>query len=171
MAEPTTSSSRPDEIIQFGLKQAEGTVVALDRVKDVNALFAELDASIKTGGMEVALARTVITRSVPGPILDALTARQLYDSIVLIAILASRGYYDLVKGLRRGNDSAKKKFESTIWFTDSSGQRHLVVNTWIPAGLSVEEQNALLIVQKNAIARMDSELKERIVASERGIYG
>jgi len=103
--------------------------------------------------------------------LDALTARQLYDSIVLIAILAARGYYDLVKGLRRGDDNAKNKFESVIWFLDSSGQKHLAVNTWIPAGLSAEEQNALLIVQRNSMGRMDSELKERIVASQRGIYG
>lgn len=171
MADPITTSSRPDEVLQFGLKQADQMVVDLNRVADINTLFEELDMSIKTGGMELALARTVITRSVPGPMLDALTARQLYDSIVLIAILAARGYYDLVKGLRRGDDSAKRKFESVIWFLDSAGQKHLAVNTWIPAGLSLEEQNALLIVQRNSMGRMDSELKERIVASQRGIYG
>jgi len=145
--------------------------VDLNRVADINALFEGLDMSIKTSGMELALARTVITRSVPGPMLDAMTARQLYDSIVLIAILAARGYYDLVKGIRREDNNAKQKFESVIWFVDSSGQKHLAVNTWIPAGLSSEEQNALLIVQKNSFARMDAELKERIVASQRGIYG
>lgn len=171
MADLVTTPSKPDEIYQFAISLAEKSVVDLNRANDVNALFVELDKSMASGGMATALARTVVTRSVPGPILDALTARQLYDTVVLIAIMAARGYYDLVKGLRKGDEKAKEKFQDTIWFTDSARQKRLIVDVWIPSGLSPEEQNALLTVQRNAIGRMDSELKERIVASQRGIYG
>lgn len=167
------SSVTPEQLMSNSFATAKRLDTLLDKVKDENNLFTELDESYEASNMGGSIARLLVQRTMPQPIQDSLVSKGYYDEVLKLSSETAQGYYAYIKCVRKGDNQelCKKNYRKNIFFLDSTGKERLLLEMRMP-NLTDEEKNAVLDVQNESMIRMASEIDERITNQSRGsVYG
>lgn len=160
----------PEQILSEAIASAKELVVGLRKTAyNKKDLFAELDEAIERSGMVQATSKFIIGRHIEKPYLNRITAKGLYEQVVLLTNISQLGYLVLVKALLEGyaDESAIRRFRGVVLF---KGGPRLTASQVMP-DLSDLELRGVLQCQEAAFFRMASEVRERILEQYRGTHG